>query len=102
MDGVTPAKPKHDPGGKVRLTLAADVKSTAVFGGKSQEYRYRLVRTWDDAKPHAMFVMMNPSTADPLVDDPTVPNADALHVHGDTAASTWATPLPIVPLTKSV
>lgn len=63
---------KHDPGGKVRLALKHDVKSTSVFGGPSDCYRYRLTRTWDVEKPHAMFVMMNPSTADPLVDDPTV------------------------------
>ncbi|WP_263353334.1 DUF1643 domain-containing protein [Acidicapsa acidisoli] len=65
-------KPKHDPGGKVRLAVAQGVKSTAVFGGPKDCYRYRLKRTWDDSKPHVMFVMMNPSTADPLIDDPTV------------------------------
>lgn len=27
-------------------------------------------------KPHAMFIMMNPSTADPFVDDPTVAKCD--------------------------
>ena len=43
-----------------------------MFGGATKEYRYRLCRTWDETKPHAMFVMMNPSTADRLVDDPTV------------------------------
>lgn len=63
---------KHDPGGKVRLALSRDVKSSAVFGGPDDCYRYRLVRTWDETKPHAMFIMMNPSTADPMVDDPTV------------------------------
>src|SRR5579875_1634645 len=64
--------PTHDPGGKTRLRLSAEVKSSAVFGGVAKEYRYRLCRTWDETRPHAMFVMMNPSTADPLVDDPTV------------------------------
>ena len=63
---------KHDPGGKVRLALSVGVKGKAVFGGPRDCYRYRLSRTWDKKKPHAMFVMMNPSTADPLVDDPTV------------------------------
>ena len=63
---------RHDPGGKVRLALSRDVKSSAVFGGPDDCYRYRLVRTWDETKPHAMFIMMNPSTADPMVDDPTV------------------------------
>src|ERR1035441_6224581 len=65
----------HDPGGKVRLALKAGITGTAKFGGVNQEYRYRLTRVWDESKPLAMFVMMNPSTADPNVDDPTVRNA---------------------------
>lgn len=68
----TQVAPTHDPGGKIRLKLSCGTNSTAVFGGTFEEYRYRLCRTWDETKPHAMFVMMNPSTADPLVDDPTV------------------------------
>jgi hypothetical protein len=63
---------KHDPGGKVRIARTLDVKTKAVFGGAGDCYRYRLSRTWDEKKPHALFVMMNPSTADPQVDDPTV------------------------------
>ena len=35
-------------------------------------YRYRLERVWDDARPALPFVMLNPSTADALVDDPTI------------------------------
>jgi hypothetical protein len=84
----------HDPGGKVRLALKSDVRSTAVFGGPADCYRYRLVRTWDDAKPHAMFVMMNPSTADPLVDDPSVAKcgrfARAWHYGGLYVGNTFA------------
>lgn len=34
-------------------------------------YRYALTRTWD-ARPMAMFVMLNPSTADAMADDPTI------------------------------
>ena len=64
---------KHDPGGKVRLPLSPDVKSSdAVFGGPNKCYRYLLRRTWDETKPHAMFIMMNPSTADKKWDDRSV------------------------------
>jgi hypothetical protein len=66
------SKATHDPGGKVKLALKHGVTGTAEFGGEKNEYRYRLTRTWDAGQPHAMFVMMNPSTADPSVDDPTV------------------------------
>ena len=63
--------PPHDPGGRVRIALPPDVSGSAIFGGPLSEYRYRLSRTWSDA-PRVLFVMMNPSTADPLADDPTV------------------------------
>lgn len=35
-------------------------------------YRYRLDRVWNDALPTAAFIMLNPSTADGLTDDPTI------------------------------
>jgi hypothetical protein len=35
-------------------------------------YRYRLWRTWDRALPRVAFVMLNPSTADHRIDDPTI------------------------------
>ena len=35
-------------------------------------YRYQLWRTWDSARPEVAFVMLNPSTADALADDPTI------------------------------
>lgn len=36
------------------------------------EYRYRLSRTWNVDRPTAVFVMLNPSTADATNDDPTI------------------------------
>ena len=35
-------------------------------------YRYRLGRAWDETLPAATFIMLNPSTADGAVDDPTI------------------------------
>ncbi|MCX5070887.1 DUF1643 domain-containing protein [Micromonospora lupini] len=35
-------------------------------------YRYRLTRAWNETRPAATFVMLNPSTADALALDPTV------------------------------
>lgn len=34
-------------------------------------YRYELQRIWDESKPYAMFIGLNPSTADETEDDPT-------------------------------
>ena len=61
----------HDAGGSVRIPLPGHVRGTAVFGGRAKQYRYRLGREWGAAE-RVLFVMMNPSTADPKVDDPTV------------------------------
>ena len=35
-------------------------------------YRYQLSRIWDESKPLILFIMLNPSTADADVDDPTI------------------------------
>jgi hypothetical protein len=35
-------------------------------------YRYSLWRIWDHAIPGVLFVMLNPSTADANIDDPTI------------------------------
>ena len=35
-------------------------------------YRYRLTRHWDSDRPPMTFVMLNPSTADADIDDPTI------------------------------
>lgn len=45
--------------------------SGAVFSD-CERYRYRLWRVWDESRPKACFVMLNPSTATHEVLDPTV------------------------------
>jgi len=60
------------------------IKSDAVISDCGR-YRYRLSRTWGDGKP-AVFVMLNPSTADASEDDPTIQRcigfADKWHCGG--------------------
>ncbi|WP_370245802.1 DUF1643 domain-containing protein [Acidipila sp. EB88] len=54
------------------LQLPEHVKGSAVFGGARKEYRYRLERCWDKGLPTVLFAMMNPSTAEPAFDDPSI------------------------------
>lgn len=37
-----------------------------------KQYRYSLRRVWEPNKPKVMFVCLNPSTADGVLDDPTI------------------------------
>jgi hypothetical protein len=63
---------QHDAGSKVLLPVPIWIRSSAVFGGLNNEYRYTLERAWDDSLPTIMWVMMNPSVADSAFDDRTV------------------------------
>lgn len=51
----------------------AIIKSTAIMSDNDL-YRYQLTRTWDDKKPRATVVMLNPSKANMLKSDKTVIN----------------------------
>lgn len=44
----------------------------AEFGGPNDRYRYLLWREWDPRKHTVVFIMLNPSTADDKILDPTV------------------------------
>ena len=63
----------HDPGGSKRFRLQPGVRGSAQFGGPRQEYRHWLRRDWGgDGAPYALWIGMNPSTAEAHVDDPTI------------------------------
>jgi hypothetical protein len=47
------------------------MKRSAVLS-ECQKYRYRLERTWDESLSTLYVVMLNPSTADAEIDDPTI------------------------------
>ncbi|UEM07994.1 DUF1643 domain-containing protein (plasmid) [Skermanella rosea] len=63
----------HDPGGKVRLALPRGMRGGATFTGPGDCYRTMLWREWGrEGAAYALFIGMNPSTADGTVDDSTV------------------------------
>ena len=55
----------------VREHLKGDAPSVAVYS-PCERYRYLLTRVWDAQGPRALFVMLNPSTATEIQNDPTV------------------------------
>ena len=62
---------KHDAGGKSRPSWPSDSKISAVFS-ECQKYRYQLREIWDESKPFAMWLLMNPSVACLDYGDPTL------------------------------
>jgi hypothetical protein len=61
LPDVAPAAPQPDDG----------IQRGAVFS-PCRTYRYLLTRTWDKGSGIVNFIMLNPSTADAQVDDPTI------------------------------
>lgn len=54
-----------------RTHQKGDAASVAVYS-ECEAYRYLLTRVWDPAGRRALFVMLNPSTATEVQNDPTV------------------------------
>ena len=54
-----------------RSHTKGDAPSTAVYSD-CEKYRYSLTRVWDEGGRKALFVMLNPSTATEVQNDPTV------------------------------
>ena len=55
----------------VRLHQKGDAASIAEYSD-CEAYSYTLTRVWDEAGQRALFIMLNPSTATELQNDPTV------------------------------
>ncbi|MEO1797361.1 MAG: DUF1643 domain-containing protein [Pseudomonadota bacterium] len=54
-----------------RTHIKGDAPSTAVYSD-CERYRYMLTRIWDEGGKRALFIMLNPSTATEVQNDPTV------------------------------
>ena len=54
-----------------RTHLKGDAESVAVYSD-CERYRYELTRVWEPEGAKALFVMLNPSTATEVQNDPTV------------------------------
>ena len=57
---------------KLLPNAALDTLDTGAILSGCGKFRYVLTRFWDYSKPLALFVMLNPSTADATRDDPTI------------------------------
>ncbi|WOV88052.1 DUF1643 domain-containing protein [Sporosarcina oncorhynchi] len=55
------------------ITKEHDLKTTAIYSD-NQKYRYSLTKMWNEEKPKATFVGINPSDATELIMDKTVMN----------------------------
>ncbi|MEM5477302.1 DUF1643 domain-containing protein [Pacificibacter sp. AS14] len=54
-----------------RTHIKGDAPSTAIYSD-CEQYRYALTRVWNADAPKVLFVMLNPSTATEVQNDPTV------------------------------
>ena len=57
---------------KASKLLVSMMMKDALIPEDDTRYRYWLSRIWDHDKPRVIFIMLNPSTADHMIDDPTI------------------------------
>lgn len=71
-DGVPPMLAEAVVRAAIEAPPAQQVMIRAAVVSNDGRYRYMLSRSWDPLLPCVLFVMLNPSTADGLVDDATI------------------------------
>lgn len=59
-------------GASLWIAIMTDYLSKDAYISECGLYRYVLTRVWDETYPYMVFIMLNPSTADALEDDPTI------------------------------
>jgi hypothetical protein len=72
MDETTSAKPLAQSGRDLFGGAVAEAMEREAVFSPCRRYRYALHRVWDPSLGVAMFIGLNPSTADEKVDDPTI------------------------------
>ena len=69
MTSTKPSSPGPDP--IIRHHQSDTTHSTAIYS-PCEAYRYSLTRTWDADGPRLLYILLNPSKADEIHNDPTV------------------------------
>lgn len=54
------------------MTDSLLVNTKGAYFSLCRKYRYKLWRVWEPSKPTCLFILLNPSTADEVENDPTV------------------------------
>lgn len=66
----------------VRFAIRDGVESWAVYSCPGEGYRYHLRRVWDAGRPRMCWVMLNPSTATEVANDPTLARCETRAMYG--------------------
>ena len=62
--------------------MTVNVTERSVVLSNNKVYRYQLGRIWNSKRPSMLYVMLNPSTANAVDDDPTIRSCVRLADHG--------------------
>ena len=63
----------------VRTHQKGDAKSEAIYSD-CETYRYALTRVWEPTRPRLLYIMLNPSTATEVQNDPTIERCEKAFV----------------------